>query len=85
MNKTEKIIREWTKKQLSKGTFTWNLEICENTIWGFKNAPYKSFTRAIKKVDKIVQKMTDEGIIMVEHYYHDHLTPTIHKGVHFNG
>lgn len=62
MNKIEKLIREYV---LNTKTFTWNTDIAEHTIWGFKNSPYKTFTRAINKVKSVVAQMEEEGIIVI--------------------
>lgn len=63
MTKTEEIIRTWV---LNNKSFTYYSDIAEHTIWGFKNAPFKNWKRAINKVKDVIYDMCEEGLVNVE-------------------
>lgn len=77
--KTEEIIRNYIMRTLSIHSFTWTIDIIEHGIWGFKNAPYKNFIRAKNKVNLVIEKMKEEGIINVNFDNHDNFTITMGK------
>ncbi len=62
MNKSEKVIRKYVE---SRQSFSWYSDIAEHSIWGFKGAPYKSFSRAIAVVKKVVSEMVSEGKVCI--------------------
>ena len=60
--KHDKLIKDYI---LNSSSFTWIIDIADHTIWGFKNAPYKNFKRAINKVEKIVDEMLNDDLIEI--------------------
>lgn len=62
MNKHEKAVRNYV---LNKKSFTWESDIIENVLWGFKNAPCKSLATAQKVVRRVISDMTIDRMIVV--------------------
>lgn len=79
----EKIIN-YIQKTLSDGHFTWKTDIMERTIWGFKNAPYKSFSRAKDAVSKILDELLETGVLVVDGDAPEGYQVTYSKGPQFN-
>ena len=75
MTANEKKIKKYI---LSRTLFTWYSDIAENTIWGFRNAPYKSFTRAMTTVKKVVASLQEEGLVTIEAAYQKNGQPCIY-------
>jgi len=61
--KSIKLITDYIKEQI---TFTWESDIIEHTLWGFRSAPYKSFERAKKAVKQVIADLESKGAINVE-------------------
>jgi len=49
-------------------TFTWVTDVAENTLCGFKGAPYKSWNRAVSFIQKILDELVQEGKLIKEEY-----------------
>ena len=49
--------------------FTWVTDIADHVLWGFKNAPYKSFKKAITFVQKILDELEQDGKLIKEGGY----------------
>ena len=66
------------KKQTSKekvlnyidhiSSYTWVTDIADRVLWGFKNAPYKTFKRAITFTQKILDELEQDGKLIKEEY-----------------
>jgi hypothetical protein len=74
--KAEKIVTDWILN--GEYSFTWYTDILEHTIWGFKNAPYKNYERAMKIVKKVVGELSSENIIEVVETEYGDLQPAIY-------
>lgn len=59
---TEKLIRTYI---MNHSGFTFYTDIAERTIWGFKGAPYKSFSCTMRAVKRVVATMEKEGAVEV--------------------
>ena len=81
--KSEKLIRNYIMRTLNETAFTWTIDIMEHSIWGFKNAPYKNFIRALNKVNSVVNEMIEEGIVIIDKALGDK-NYTITPGKYFN-
>ena len=64
MNKSEIKVRNYIINEVNR-SFTWDTDIAEHTLWGFKRAPYKTLSRALKTVNKVIDTLVKQEIIIV--------------------
>ena len=60
----EKVL-DYINKQ---NTFIWVSDIADYTLWGFKNAPFKSWKRAVNFVQKVLDELEQDGKLIKEEY-----------------